>query len=146
MKKQTEKNAVSQAEQTSGQGAEKRPEQVPEQKVEQESVSQSEPKGEELPEKTELEQELDKQLASWETRIDEARVQMHLGAKEVEEKIQPHVATLEEEFRQAKQQWGKLEDASEGAWDDIKSGFSLSMKSMEKAFEKAKEHFPDKDK
>lgn len=93
-----------------------------------------------------LAQELDEQLSSWQTRIDEARVQMNLGAKEAGEKMQPHVDMLEEQLRQAKQQWEKMSTSSEGAWGEIKTGLNESMQSMQQAFDKAKQHFPDKDK
>lgn len=90
--------------------------------------------------------QLQGELESWQTKIDEARLQMHLGAKEVEQNIQPHIERLEQEYTQAKMQWEQLENASEGAWDDIQGGVSRSMKSMQMAFEKAKKHFPDQDK
>ncbi len=89
---------------------------------------------------------LQDQLYSWQTKIDEAKLQMHLGAKEVEEKLQPHVEQLEDEFAKAKDQWAKLDNASDNAWDDIQSGFSKSVESMKAAFDKAKSHFPDEEK
>ncbi len=96
-------------------------------------------------EKQTVKEEMQTELASWQTKIDEAKVQMHLGAKEAEQKIQPHVDQLEQELNHAKEQWDQFENASEGAWKDIQSGVSLSMKSMQKAFDKAKAHFPDDD-
>lgn len=89
---------------------------------------------------------LQDQLDSWQTKIDEAKLQMHLGAKEVEEKLQPHVEQLEDEFAKAKDQWAKLDNASDNAWNDIQSGFSKSVESMKAAFDKAKSHFPDEEK
>ena len=86
------------------------------------------------------------ELQSWQTKIDEAKLQMHLGTKEVEQKIQPYVEQLEQDLTQAKEDWEQLADASEGAWKDIQSGVSNSIKSMQMAFENAKKHFPDEDK
>ena len=89
-----------------------------------------------------VKQQLNDKLANLQTKIDEAKVQMHLGAKDTQDKIQPYVDELEQELAQAKKQWDQLEDASEGAWADIQSGLSKSIKSMEIAFDKAKKHFP----
>lgn len=90
-----------------------------------------------------VKQQLNDELVNLQTKIDEAKLQVHLGAKDTQDKIQPYVDELEEELAQAKKQWDQFEDASEGAWGDIQSGLSRSIKSMEMAFDKAKKHFPD---
>lgn len=90
-----------------------------------------------------IKQELSDQLASWQTRIDEARVQMNLGAKEMEDKVQPYVDLLENEMHQAKKQLDKLGKDSESAWDEIQLGLAESVETMKASFEKAKKHFPD---
>ena len=89
-----------------------------------------------------VKQQMEDELANLQTKIDEAKLQVHLGAKDTQDKIQPYVDELEEELAQAKKQWNQFEDASEGAWADIQSGLSKSIKSMEIAFDKAKKHFP----
>ena len=119
-------------------------------KTEQKSEQVSEPvtkeKTEQPAAKKAESDKLQDQLDTWQTKIDEAKLQMHLGAKEVEQEPQPHAEKLENEFAKAKDQWEKLENASDNAWDDIQSGFSKSVKSMQMAFEKAKSHFPDEEK
>ena len=89
-----------------------------------------------------VKQQLNDKLENLQTKIDEAKVQMHLGAKDTQDKIEQYVEDLEQELAQAKKQWEQLENASEGAWADIQSGLSTSIKSMEMAFDKAKKHFP----
>jgi len=96
--------------------------------------------------RTEKTEKLDKDLSEWQTRIDEARLQMHLGAKDVQDKLQPHIDQLEKEYNEAKEQLKNLTDSTEGAWDSIEHGVGVSIKSMQKAFDKAKAHFPDSDK
>ena len=95
---------------------------------------------------TKLAQQMNEDIAQWATRFDEAKVQLHLGAKEVQEKMQPHLDRLEQELSAAKQQLKQLDTASEGARSEIEQGLSASMKTMQQAFEKAKEHFSDTDK
>ncbi len=95
-------------------------------------------------EQQKLAETLNEELAKWQTRIDEAKVQMHLGAKEIQDKIQPHVDELEHELDRAKKQWDKLEDAAESAWSEVENGVNVSIKAMKKAFDKAQQHFPKK--
>ena len=96
-------------------------------------------------EKKTLGQQLDEAVAMWETKIDEARVQMDLGGKEAMDKMQPHIDELEEGLNQAKNQWQEFANSSEGAWDDIQKGMSDSMKSMQDAISKATKNFTGKD-
>ncbi len=88
-----------------------------------------------------LKAQLDAELASWQTKIDEARVQLELGSKEAEDKIRPYIKQLENEMGEAKEKWVQLEEASEHSWEDIKSGLDLSMDAMKEAFSSAKKHF-----
>jgi len=97
-------------------------------------------------EKKTLKDELEEELAKWQTKMDEAKVQLHLGAKDAQDKLQPHVDKLEQELDEAKQQWQQLEDASEKSLKDIEKGVRVSITAMKKSFEKAKEHFSDEKK
>lgn len=89
----------------------------------------------------ELKTQLEAELASWQTKIDEARVQLELGGKEAEDRIRPYVKKLENEMGEAKEKWAQLEEASEHSWEDIKSGLDLSLDAMKEAFSSAKKHF-----
>ncbi len=91
-------------------------------------------------------EKLQAELENLQSIVDEVKLQMHLGAKEAQDKIQPHLDELEQELRQAKEKWGQFESSSESAWADIQAGLRLSLKSMQHAFEKAKKHFPEQDK
>ena len=93
-----------------------------------------------------LKEELGKELAKWQTKMDEAKVQLHLGAKDAQDKLQPHVDKLEQELEEAKQQWQQLEEASEKSLKDIEKGVRVSITAMKKSFENAKEHFTDEKK
>ena len=92
-----------------------------------------------------LKSQLEQELAHWQTKIDEARVQMHLGARDVQDRIHPYVEELELELDKVRGQWNRLESASEGAWDDISHGLDISVKAMKQAFDRAKAHFPGKE-
>ena len=58
----------------------------------------------------EMKTQLKGELAKWQTKIDEARIQLNLGGKEAKEKIQPHLDQLENEMYKAKDKWADLED------------------------------------
>ena len=93
-----------------------------------------------------LKEELEEELAKWQTKMDEAKVQLHLGAKDAHDKLQPHVDKLEQELEEAKQQWQQVEDASEKSLKDIEKGVRVSITAMKKSFENAKKHFTDEEK
>lgn len=93
-----------------------------------------------------MKEQLQTELANLQSIVDEVKLQMHLGAKEAQKKIQPHLEELELELSHAKKKWDQFEGSSEGAWEDIQAGFRKSLKSMQQAFEKAKRHFPEQDK
>ena len=98
-----------------------------------------------MDEKT-MKEKLQAELTNLESIVDEVKLQMHLGAKEAQDMMQPHLEQLEEELRQAKEKWDQFETSSEGAWEDIQTGLSKSLKSMQQAFEKARKHFPEQNK
>jgi predicted nucleic acid-binding Zn-ribbon protein len=89
----------------------------------------------------EMKAQLAQELAKWQEKIDEARVQLNLGGKEVEEKIQPYLEQLENEMQKAKEKWSELEGATESSWADIKAGLDSSVDAMKEAFSNAKKHF-----
>lgn len=93
-----------------------------------------------------VKEQLQAELANLQSIVDEVKLQMHLGAKEAQEKIQPHLEELELELSNAKKNWDQFENNSKGAWEDIQTGLRKSLKSMQQAFEKAKKHFPEQDK
>lgn len=86
-------------------------------------------------------EQLKAELAKWQTKIDETKLQMHLGAKDAQNQLEPYVEQLEKELAQAKKELADLENKSGAALEDLKQGFKLSTKSMQKAFEKAQKHF-----
>lgn len=97
-------------------------------------------------EKQSIKQQLEEELSQWQTKMDEAKVQMHLGMKDAEDKIKPHVEKLDQEMNQAKIKLEKLGESSGGAWDDLKAGVESSLDIMKEAFDSAKTHFTNKDK
>ena len=76
-----------------------------------------------------LKDQLKEEMAKWQTKMDEAKVQIHLGTKEAQEKIEPYVEKLEQELSQAKKQLQQLESDSKSAWQEVQRGLKLSFKS-----------------
>lgn len=91
--------------------------------------------------KKSIKEQLEKELEKWQTKMDEAKVQMHLGVKEAEDKMKPHVEKLDSELIQAKADMDKFEESAEGAWGEVKEGIESSIDVMKMAFESAQEHF-----
>lgn len=89
-----------------------------------------------------IKEQLEAELANLQSIVDEVKLQMHLGAKEVQDKLQPHLEELEQELNEARKNWGQFESNSESAWEDIQTGLRKSFKSMQQAFDRAKKHFP----
>ena len=94
--------------------------------------------------KEETTEQLEAEIETWQTKIDEAKLQMHLLSKDVQDVIGPHLEKLEQDLNRAREQWQELQKSSESALEDLKSGLRISMKAMEKAFDKVQQHF-DKD-
>lgn len=92
-------------------------------------------------EKQSIKEQLEKELSKWQTKVDEAKVQMHLGVKDAEDQIKPHVDKLDQEMNLAKNKLEELGKSSEGAWDDLKAGVESSLDIMKVAFDSAQEHF-----
>jgi len=88
-----------------------------------------------------VEQQLEEEMKQWQTKIDEVKVQMHLGAMEAREKAQPYVDQLDQELAKAKKDWQEFGRASEGAWQELSKGLKLSFKAIQQAADKAEEHF-----
>lgn len=97
-------------------------------------------------EKQTMKKKLEAEMAEWQTKMDEAKVQLHLGAKDAQDKLQPHIDKLEQELSEAKEKWEQLEDASEKSWASIEHGLRISFTAMNKSFDKVKEHFTTEDK
>ena len=131
MAKKTEKKAKKTSQKEATKPAEK----------ETKTLEAAEPKQEK--EQQTLTAQVKEEVAKLQTKMDEAKVQMNLAGKEAKDMIEPHVKKLEEELSQAQTDWEKLESASESAWKDIHSGLKRSINTMQKSFEKAKEHFKE---
>ncbi|TXI17949.1 MAG: hypothetical protein E6Q62_07815 [Nitrosomonas sp.] len=91
-----------------------------------------------------LKEQLQTEMENLQSLVDEVKLQMHLGAKEAQDKIQPYLDELESELSEAKNKWEQFESNSESAWEEIETGLRKSFKSMQQAFERAKKHFPEK--
>jgi hypothetical protein len=85
--------------------------------------------------------QLKKEIEKWQVKMDEAKLQMHLGVKETQDKLQPHVEQLDKELSQAKAKLEELGESSESAWGEVKEGLESSFDIMKMAFKSARGHF-----
>ena len=91
--------------------------------------------------KTDFKQQLETEISKWQTKIDEARLQLSLGKMEAKDEFKVQVDKLESEMNQAKVELKKLDEATTHAWGDISEGLKSSFDSMKKAYKKAKKHY-----
>jgi predicted nucleic acid-binding Zn-ribbon protein len=85
------------------------------------------------------------EIDQWQARIDAAKLQMHLGAREARAKLQPHVEKLEQDLGRVKASWAQLEESSENAWKDTQHGLRISLLALRRSYDKAKQHFENPD-
>jgi len=85
------------------------------------------------------------EIDQWQSRIDAAKLQMHLGAKEAREKLRPHVERLEQDLGRAKASWAQLEESSENARKDTLHGLKISLLALGRSYDKAKQYFENPD-
>ena len=88
-----------------------------------------------------VKEQLKQDIEKWQVKMDEVKLQMHLGAKEKQDKLQPHVDQLDHELRKAKAKLEEFGENSEGAWGEVQEGLESSFDVMKMAFESAQEHF-----
>ena len=88
-------------------------------------------------------EQLQNEMAKLQSKLDEAKLQLHLGTLEAREELQPHINKLEIELDNAKKQMEEFDDATEKAWKDIKRGLDSSFKTMKRSLDKAKKHFQE---
>ena len=88
---------------------------------------------------------LESEIDQWQARVDAAKLQMHLGAREARDELRPHVERLEQDFGRVKASWAQLEKSSENAWKDTHHGLKISLLALRRSFDKAKQHFENPD-
>ena len=88
---------------------------------------------------------LEPEINQWQAKIDAAKLQMHLGAKEAREKLRPHIERLEQDLGRVKASWAQLEESSENAWKDTQHGLRISLLALQRSYDKAKQHFDNPD-
>jgi hypothetical protein len=85
------------------------------------------------------------EIDHWQARIDAAKLQMHLGAKEARDKLRPYVEKLEQDLGRVKASWAQLEESSENAWKDTQHGLRISLLALRRSYDKSKQHFENPD-
>ena len=88
-------------------------------------------------------EQLKAEMEKWQAKLDEAKVQLDLAAKDGRDRLQPHVDKLQMEWDEANSRMKELQAASGDAWQDIHHGLKISLKAMQQAFSKAEKQFDD---
>ena len=91
--------------------------------------------------KTDFKVKLEAEVAQWKTKMDEMKVQMELGSMEVRQKLEPELNKLELQYDKVVAEVEKIDEATEYAWEEIKSGLSDSLATLKKSFNNAKGFF-----
>ncbi len=88
-----------------------------------------------------ISERLREELIQWQSKVDNAILQMNVGTREVKLKIQPHVRKLELELFRAKELWQELYIAYDNTWEDISIKLKTSFASMQKVYNQADKYF-----
>ena len=88
---------------------------------------------------------LESEINQWQARVDAAKLQMHLGAKEARDKLRPHIERLEQDLGRVKASWAQLEESSGNAWKDTQHGLKISLLALPRSYDKAKQHLDNLD-
>jgi len=89
--------------------------------------------------------DLEPDIGEWQGRLDTAKLQMYLGAKEARENLRPHVEKLEHDLGRVNESWTQLKGSSENTWKDTHHGLKISLLALRRSFDKAKQYFDDPD-
>ena len=92
--------------------------------------------------KQSLSTKLKNELAAWQTKADEARVQMDLAGKEIQTALGPHLKALDNELLSAQRKLGKLKSSAENTEHKFEQGVNSSIAKIKELYEKAKQHLP----
>lgn len=99
-------------------------------------ANSEEKKAERLP----LKKQLKREMAQWQTKMDETKWKSYLSDKEVQDQIKPYLEIFEQELTQAEKQWKVFKTASENACLDIHKGLKASFHVMQNSFENAQKY------
>lgn len=86
---------------------------------------------------------LQNQLDKWNAQIDRLVVQAALAKAEARVEYHDEITALREKRDELLGKLGELQHASEGAWEDVKSGLEQAWNAVEKAFGSASKRFKD---
>jgi chromosome segregation ATPase len=78
------------------------------------------------------------QLDQWEGRIDDLEVQLHLGAMELSDRLDPLVAALRNRWLDAQHQLSESTSTTGETLDTLRSGLEQAMRDIRDAVEDAK--------
>jgi hypothetical protein len=86
---------------------------------------------------------LDERIDTLEARVDDSWDEMNQA---VRDKARASLKTLRKERTDVAEWYGSMKTSSQGAWEEMKTGFSNAYSDLEKAWEKAEVEFtPEKD-
>lgn len=86
---------------------------------------------------------LQNQLDKWNAQIDRLVVQAALAKAEARVEYHDEITALREKRDELLGKLDQLKHASEGAWEDVKSGLEQAWSAVEKAFGAASKRFKD---
>lgn len=77
------------------------------------------------------------EFLNWQGKMNEVRLQMYMGTKEVQDRLLPHIRKLESEHSRVKEKWRDFNNAPKSARKDIEQALKELFKTMNVAFKKA---------
>ncbi len=81
------------------------------------------------------------QLDDWSADIDELEVQANLAKAELRDKYNEHLSVLKSKHHDAKSKVIEIQNATEGAWTELKKGSDIIWDDVKNTLEEARKKF-----
>jgi hypothetical protein len=98
-------------------------------------------KGADMTTRDEFVRKMHARLDSWNAEIDKLMVKADQAGAETRAEYHRHIASLRSQRDAAKKKFEHLQDAGEGAWQDMRAGVELAWDAMGEAIDSVKSRF-----
>jgi uncharacterized coiled-coil DUF342 family protein len=94
-----------------------------------------------MPDKDAYVQKLHAKLDEWNAGIDKLKARANKAEAETRLEYQKEIENLQKKGKEVEERLAEVRQASEGAWEDLKSGIQSAWDSMEEALKSARSRF-----
>ena len=85
-------------------------------------------------ERRRVEEELGVDIEKWRALLDDAKLELYLGPREIRDRLDPELKTVDQELQRAKEQLRLLEESPESEWPSIRGSLHHTLGGVRKYF------------